>query len=205
MSDYVEKRRQLWYATLEVPAHLREKLGRKRFLKSMKTADRRSAVDLARPYIVQWKKRLMDAERETPGLVGEALAWRAEIEQAQRVDDQEEDPREAFQESLEDRTKGLEKDIGPEAVGQFWKVANGQATLTSLHVSAWEASICDLEQKTQDQMKKDVQRLTARFQTVEGINPAAVREWVKSLTIGTDGLSRAPIKRTVHSWRYSYQ
>ncbi len=206
MSDHIEKRRQLWYATLKVPAHLREKVGCTKFLKSLGTADKRKAADLARPYIVQWKKRLKDAERETPGLVGEALAWRAEIEQAQRVDDQEEDPREAFavftvQESLEERTKGLEKDIGPEAAGQFWKVANGQATLTSLHVSAWEASICDLEQKTQDQMKKDVQRLTARFQTVEGINPAAVREWVKSLTSGTDGLSRASIKRMGGAWR----
>lgn len=208
MSSYIEKRRQLWYATLKVPAHLHEKVGCTKFLKSLGTADKRKAQDLARPYIVLWKKRLKDAERETPTLVEEALSWREGLKTAvipgigQAQDDEAAwYARGAVEDQLIERTKALEQDQGAQVADQFWQVAQGKATLTSEYMSAWEASICGLEEKTQDQMKKDVQRLTARFQTVQAINPAAVREWVKSLTTGTDGLSRASIKRMGGAWR----
>jgi integrase len=206
MSTYIEKRRQLWYATLKVPAHLHGTVGCAKFLKSLGTSDKRKAADLARPFIVQWKKRIKDAERETPGLLDEALALKAELLLAKQEDAKEEDPHDAnaafnFLELLEVRTRALEKDQGADAADQYWKVVTGKATPTSPYVSTWEASICRLEQKTQDQMKKDVQRLTARFQTVESITPAAVREWVKALTRGDEGLSRASIKRMGGAWR----
>jgi integrase len=206
MSSYIEKRRQLWYATMKVPAHLHEKVGCTKFLKSLGTADKRRAADLALPLIVQWKKRIKDAERETPGLLDEALALKAELLRAKQEDDKEEDPYDAnaafiFLEHLEERTRALEKDQGADVADQYWKVVTGKATLSGPYVSTWEASICRLEQKTQDQMKKDVQRLTARFQTVESITPATVRAWVKSLTSGDDGMSRASIKRMGGAWR----
>jgi len=202
MSDHIEKRRQLWYATLKVPAHLQDKVGFTKFLKSLGTADKRKAADLARPHIVLWKKVLREAEQGTSSpLMDEALACHEDLNQEYPDEETALYATEAKELALIDRAKEIEREQGQEAATQFFRVALGKATLTSVHVSAWEASICRLEQKTQDQMKKDVQRLTTRFQTVEAITPGAVREWVKALTSGEQGLSRASIKRMGGAWR----
>jgi len=82
MSDHIEKRRQLWYATLKVPAHLQDKVGFTKFLKSLGTADKRKAADLARPHIVLWKKVLREAEQGTSSpLMDEALACHEDLNQ----------------------------------------------------------------------------------------------------------------------------
>lgn len=209
MPSYIEKKRQLWYVTLKVPERLREKVGCTKFLKSTGTADKRKAEDIARPYIVLWKKTLRDAEHGTTSpLIEEAKAWREDLTRANQMGTgQAPDDGAAFfaTEALElelvDRAKALEREHGNETATQFFRVALGKATLTSEHVNAWEAAIIDLQQKTQDQMKKDVKRLVARFPTVEGITPATVREWVKALASGDDALSHSSIKRMSGAWR----
>lgn len=204
MSSHVEKRRNLWYATLKVPAHLQGKVGRSKFLKSLGTSDKRKAGDLARPYIVLWKKELRVAEHGTSSpLVDEAKAWREDLKRASEVLDEDSTflETEGAELALIDRARALEREHGDEAATQFFHVALGKATLTSEHVSGWEVSILDLEEKTQDQMKKDVQRLVARFPTIQGINATAVREWVKVLASGEDALSHSSIKRMGGAWR----
>jgi hypothetical protein len=195
VTTYIEKRRNLWYATLKVPPALQVKVGRAKFLKSTGTAEKRKAEDIARPYIVLWKKMLRDAEHGTTSpLIEEAKAWREDLQQEYPDEETAFFATEAKELGLIDRAKELEKEHGDEKAAQFFRVALGTATLTNEHVNAWESSIIDLEQKTQDQMKKDVKRLVERFPTVEGITPASVRDWVKALTSGTEPLSHASIK-----------
>lgn len=202
MTTYIEKRRNLWYATLKVPPALQVKVGRAKFLKSTGTADKRKAEDIARPYIVLWKKMLREAEHGTTSpLIEEAKAWREDLQQEYPDEETAFFATEAKELGLIDRAKELEKEHGDEKATQFFRVALGTATLTNEHVNAWESSIIDLEQKTQDQMKKDVKRLVERFPTVEGITPASVRDWVKALTSGTEPLSHASIKRMGGAWR----
>ena len=54
MPRHLEKRRQGWYAVLNVPVDVQLELDRKRFLASLKTRDERVALRLAKSVIAHW-------------------------------------------------------------------------------------------------------------------------------------------------------
>jgi hypothetical protein len=59
----IERRRNLWYAVLRVPADVREALGKSKLLKSLGTPDRRRAAVLAAPILADWRA-MIRRERE---------------------------------------------------------------------------------------------------------------------------------------------
>ena len=63
---------------------------------------------------------------------------------------------------------------------RFAAIALGKATPSTLHFDAWKAQLT-LATKTQDQMKKDVALLVARFSTLEEITQQAVKAWLTEL------------------------
>ena len=66
MPDYIIKKRQAYYARLQVPTHLRDKLGRTEFVKSLKTKDIREADRRKHKPIAQWQNILELADGGRP-------------------------------------------------------------------------------------------------------------------------------------------
>ena len=53
--SHLERRRNLWYATLVIPADVRERLGKFKFIQSLGTPDKRQAEALKAPVVAKWK------------------------------------------------------------------------------------------------------------------------------------------------------
>jgi integrase len=84
MSDYLEKRRQLYYAVLTVPKALQPTLGL-RFVKSTATGDRRKAKLIASRLVAAWKLRIEDARGND--VRSETIQFRADMAKAEEIED----------------------------------------------------------------------------------------------------------------------
>lgn len=203
--SHIEKKRNVWYATMKVPKELQDKVGRTKFIKSLRTTDKSKAVDLARPYIVAWKRLLAQAGGETNALQREALRWKDDYQATYSPDGYESehaaDLHHIVSSGLGERAQELEEQHGPKVAHEFFEIATGKATLLRDHIANWEASISHLAEKTQDQMKKDVATLSAQFKTVQSVNAESVAEWVERLTQGATPITPATLKRMAHAWR----
>ncbi len=73
MPQNLEKRNGVWYATVLVPADVRETLGRVRFKKSLATSSEREAIRLGAPYIASWWAQIKQARGTTSAVATEAL------------------------------------------------------------------------------------------------------------------------------------
>lgn len=195
--SHIEKRRNLWYATLKVPPKLQPVVGKAKFLQSLGTPDRRRAETLAMPVVALWKAQLRKAGGETDAVLVEAMRWREAIKQVQEVGD--EDSEQELRGQVVEAAYALE-DLRGETVARRWaSVAQGEKTPSSLHLEEWKASIAGLKQKTQDQMVKDVQRLVDNFPMLEDITPRAASRWVAQLQ--KEGASVSSLERMMSAWR----
>lgn len=195
--SHIEKRRNLWYATLKVPEGLRGTLGKTKFLQSLGTPDKRRAESLAVPVIALWKAELRQAEGEPDAVQEELKLWRRTMAEARSAGDQE---TEAIAHAmLQDRAQELAKAKGTETAEHFGDVALGLRTPSIEHWNGWVASTSHLAQKTQDQAAKDVKALLAKFPAVEDMTATAARKWVDHLA--KTGTSPASLKRMVSFWR----
>ncbi|MDP1755605.1 MAG: hypothetical protein Q8K80_08770 [Methylotenera sp.] len=82
MADYLEKRRQLYYAVLTVPKALQPELGL-RFVKSTGTGDKRKACTIASQYVAGWKLLIEKAKGNDTGFLAEAIRLGEDIKKAQ--------------------------------------------------------------------------------------------------------------------------
>jgi integrase len=195
--SHIEKRRNLWYATLKVPEALREKVGKTKFLQSLGTADKRRAQALAAPVVALWKAKLRQESGEKDAVHREALRWREAIEEVREAGDHE--AVELVESLLKDKAETIEEQRGGHVAERFADVALGHKTPSELHFKEWKASIVHLEQKTQDQYVKDVQALVDRFAALEDITAQAGRRWVDELQ--KDAVSPSSLKRMASCWR----
>jgi integrase len=195
--SHIEKRRNLWYATLKVPPKLQPAIGKSKFLQSLGTPDKRRAEALARPVVAMWQAQLRKADGEKDAVLVEARHWREAILQAELEDNH--DGAFAALALVEQRQEDMQRS-GRAEDGERWAdVALGRKTPSSEHVEDWKATISNLAQKTQDQMAKDVQRLVDRFPALEDITPQAARKWVGELQKA--GATPASLQRMVSFWR----
>ncbi|MFB3134459.1 MAG: DUF6538 domain-containing protein, partial [Rhodospirillales bacterium] len=80
MPSYIERRRRLWYAKLNIPEDVRDVLGKMRFVQSLKTDSMSTAARHAVPLIARWKMQIDQARANKAGnrdpLEDEARSWR---------------------------------------------------------------------------------------------------------------------------------
>jgi integrase len=195
--SHIEKRRNLWYATLKVPEKLREKVGKTKFLQSLGTADKRRAQALAAPLVALWQAKLRQAGGEGDAVHREALRWRAAIDEVRASGDHE--ALHVIESLLVDQAETVEEQRGAHVAERFADVALGNKTPSGLHFDEWRASIVHLEQKTQDQYVKDVQTLVNKFAALEDITPQAARKWLEELQ--RQEVSASSLKRMLSCWR----
>jgi integrase len=187
LSDHIERRRNLWYATLTVPADIRGKLGKHKFIQSLGTPDKRKALALAAPLIATWRAIIRRERGEVDAVTAEALRWRLAItEEAAAFVPQkglEEFDEPAIDHLVPERAEEIEAKFGPTAARKFAQIALGITLPSSLHFEPWLAQQSNLAQKTQDQMRKDVALLVARYPTLREITHQSIKRWMDELTL----------------------
>ncbi|BAL96174.1 tyrosine-type recombinase/integrase [Rubrivivax gelatinosus] len=200
MADHIELCRNVWFATLKVPADLRPQLGRTKFKQTLQTTDRRRAVELAKPVVALWKAQLRQLQGEPGAVKTEALRWRATLEELKKAGDH--DTAEAMEMLVTDKAEEVEQEKGTAEAQAFASLALGYSTPSTLHYDAWVASIQYLVPKARDQYKADVRRLVDRFDTLEAMTPGALAQWAEQLKANPKApVSPGSLKRMVSCWR----
>ncbi len=197
--SFLEKRGNLWYASLKVPKQLRAAMGKTNLRHPLGTPDKRIAAGLAGPIVAMWKAQLREAAGEADAVLGAALWLRKVMAEATAARDGDDAGAEAVADRVVEIAQTVEKERGEDAAREFAAIAFGEVTPSHLHFEEWKASITHLDKKTQDQSARDVERLTAQFPTLEAINAQSAQRWIAELQKG--GASYSSIKRMLSFWR----
>jgi integrase len=194
----IEKRRNVWYATLHVPGDVRLQLGKSKLFQSLKTTDKRTAETRAAVVVAKWKAEIAQARGTSDPFLNEAMNWRRSVEQH--------DDKDLAESILLEHVETVVEPVkGFQTAKQFYDIASGQRRALALIVPEWKAGL-QLAPKTIDQMVKDVGRMVAKFPTTEGLDRKSVRKWLEGLSTGPEQLSPSSIRRIVgfcrNFWRY---
>ena len=178
---WMQRRREGWYVIVEAPAALRERLGKRRFVRSLQTRD--AAVARAR----RWKelasiKGEIEAARSDPAgasVTTEAMAWREAMEAARKGDSRaatgtEGDPEGFIRDLVTERAAELAATDGGKAA-TFFGLATGTATLLQHNLEPWLAEggrRGQFTERTKDDHRRALKDL-ADWMTAEGL-PATV-------------------------------
>lgn len=181
---HLERRRNLWYATLTVPPDLREHFGKFKLIQSLGTPDKRIAEVLSASLVAKWKGEFLRIRGITNPLQLEAIEWSKELK------DKGADPDQLFitEDLLIERAKDIEKTKGKEAFDSFWGVATGTSTPSNTLFETWKGKLT-LAPKTIDQMVKDVELFTIKFPTLEAVTKSSVKKWMEQLEDNDKGIS----------------
>ncbi|WP_406853788.1 DUF6538 domain-containing protein [Alsobacter sp. KACC 23698] len=154
MSRYIERRRLTYYAVVEVPPSLREKVGKKRLIRSLETRDLAVARDRRWQVVAELKREIEDARKgpseahgahPTPRqrrepltedrrrLIQEGLDWREALAKGSETGDPDDPTSYAF----DDRVDAVRDELGHEAAGVLTVVATGQGTPLKTYLDAW--------------------------------------------------------------------
>lgn len=197
--SHLERRRQLWYALLTIPADLREHFGKIRFVQSLGTADKREAEIIAGPVIASWRGQIRQAKGQSNPLQQEALRWKQELRSKAG------DPMQLTiaEEFLVDRAGEIESTKGASVADEFHGLATGSRTPSNILIEEWKAQV-DLTQKTKDQMFKDVDLMVSKFGSLQEITKGNVKRWMDE--IAKTGKGPASQKRIIsfcrNYWNY---
>lgn len=192
MADYLEKRRQLYYAVLTVPKALQPELGL-RFVKSTGTGDRRKAKDIASQLVAGWKLLIEQAKGNDTGFLADAIQFRDDIEKTQDAE-----YREALEGVLIDHAERIEQAHGLPKAKQFYDVAMGMQTPNSLHFDNWKSQLT-ISPRTVEQYSKDVQLFIEQFPVIEDVSKKEVSLWLDGLS--SKGMTKSIQKRIIKGCR----
>jgi integrase len=207
MADYLEKRRQLYYAVLTVPKSLQADLGL-RFVKSTGTGDRRKAKGIASQIVAGWKLLIEQAKGNDTSVLKRAIQWREELEKAQ-----DHKQRAIIESLIADEALALayprgedDEDVDMVLVAQgkeFYQVSTGVKTPHSLYFDNWKSQLT-ISQRTAEQYAKDVKVFIEQFPVIEDVNKKGVSLWLDGLS--AKGVSRDTqlriIKGCRNYWKY---
>lgn len=204
---YIQKRRRLWYAILEIPKGLRPKFGNKpRFIKSLETDSEKEAERRSLVHVAKWKNQIAEARGEK--VDDTASYWRRVLRNA--TDEKE---RQGYLEAIDAAAialgyetvdaPGQDPTSSPEAQ-EFMAAVHGWNVRTDEHIDEWQGQL-RLDLKTQAIYKSDVTRFSEKFKLLSDVSRPEVRRWVTVLLNG-GGQSVSSVRRIIAAcknyWRY---
>jgi integrase len=179
----IELRHRTYFAYLDIPKDVRPKLGDRRiFRKTLQTDSRSVAERRAAPLIAQWKAEVARL-RDEPDY-NDAKFWRDALRRAK-----DESERAAIMDQIDMAAwdiaavnvdhVGQPLSSDPEA-GRFYAEATGNRVPTTEHLDEWIGSL-QVKAKTAGMRRAAVERLAAKFPTLQDIDRKEVRRWVTEL------------------------
>lgn len=205
--QYLVRRGNAWYATVEIPKPLRPLLnGKSRFMKALGTSNLADANRLKLPLVAEWKRQIaLLAKQGKPDPLAQIreqfAGWRTVIAAELDVWEEDDDGRQ-FNRRLErisdmlDGASQLPDEVGP-AMRDF---ALGKATLIRDHYQTWIAEFVGTEQ-TKDQGAFAIKlylEWAGDTATVEEVSRKKAGQFVGHL-LEKSGKSRRTIERYVSS------
>lgn len=184
MPLHLEKRRRRWYAMLDIPLPLRPQFGgKRRFLKSLETADLATAQRRLVVWITRWQADLARARGTKPG--DSDAAYFLRVLRASTPDQ-----RQAVLEQIADAADAvgyLHAEMGqtpasvPEAQ-EFHGRATGGYVGTLDHLEEWLAGF-RVKPRTKEQRRRGVKRVAEAFALLRDISKPEVRKWAAGLEL----------------------
>lgn len=171
--SHIEKRANLWYATLTVPPDVRPVLGKKKFLQSTKTDRKVEAQGRAAVLVAGWKAEITRARGKLPNT--KDTFWESLRKQHLTAD-------EDTQLVIEDLAKTMaSKSSSPELSSELYKLATNQSGLPLAPlVEDWKKAQKG-GQKTIDQKHRDLVRMADHFISQAALKPQRIKAWTEKL------------------------
>lgn len=195
--SHIEKRANLYYATLTIPADVRGIIGKAKFVQSTQTPKRAEALLRAALLVAGWKSEIAKARGKLPD--ANATFW--DTLRHNYINAADEGTQAAIEEVAEAAARKMSD---PEEASALYKFATDQAgTLLAPLVEDWKGSL-RLAQKTIDQQHRDVLKMAAHFVSVEALKPQQVKAWTDKLI--KQEATAATLERVMNGcrslWRY---
>ncbi|NIZ14719.1 tyrosine-type recombinase/integrase [Phaeobacter sp. HF9A] len=189
MPKYIQLRRRVWYAVLEIPKSLRPRLKKPRFFQSLKTESRSEAERLCLPIIHQWKE-LIESVRSgtTPTDAIQAMRqFKLELER-QKV------PQHEIEMGMSEWATETEE------LAEAHFVVNGDWIVLSEHIDEYTSSLSD-QPKTVDMKRKDLDNFSKRFKYAHDATNRDIAEWVEIELIEKGKLQITTCRRIISNCR----
>lgn len=173
LAKYLEKRRQGWYAVLDVPKALRTVLGRKRFVQTLKTDSPKVAERRKGPVIAVWKG-IIEKARSTDPLEQDIAVWR----QLLSSPGLSADDRATIEDQLYDRAIQLEEVHDYEKAKAWYDQASGRLTSIRDLAELWLAEPSHLSPKTLSMKRSDLFLLAEHHTMPHAVSRKVASEFV---------------------------
>jgi integrase len=177
---YLVKRKQGFYAVVEIPKALRHAFNSKpRFLQSLTTTDQRVAERRLPIVIARWKELIEKAKGNhdpATNFMWELMEWRKAI--ASETDDENKSITLGI---ATDWLEALKDKKGDEAATEAAAVIFDNVQPLLPNFLPWTQTIKHLAAKTQDLQKLSVNHLCNHFNTTAKIDKAAVKQYLTTL------------------------
>lgn len=188
---YLQQRSRGWYAVLEIPKPLRAKVGKARFIQSLKTDSLRIAQDRVLGVVSDWKKYLaaLRAGKDI-GLEDQVSKWRhlIEYERKQGLTDQE----------IEDLSLEV---IEPDQY-LIHEIAFDKKHLLGEFVGTYIDTVKGgLQPKSVDMKRSDILRFVGKFKFAQDATTKALIAWVENDLMGEQQLSAKTCRRIFSNCR----
>lgn len=208
---YIELKDGHPYASLTIPAELREKIGKRKFRKKLKAASVKDVQLEAATLVTKWKKEialhkaLLNEETRNPLLkiIREALGFKEELDSPLL----NEQTKEALDLHLLTKLSEMEEKLGEAVAVEYSDIAYGRTTPLLPLYKEWTKNLVSekYEAKTIDTYSKDAKLFVDQFNTIEKVTSNSIDAWVlvlldKGMTKNT--LNNRVIKGIRNFWTY---
>ena len=209
----IERRKDRFYAVLEVPSDLRERLGqmvkgqrkpRRRFVQSLGTGDIIIAERKARAYLDRWRADIARARGEGPGPNDDdAAQFRQALRDAGTPTERENVLERAWERAYEIGMENIGAHETPTDVPEaadFYGRATGIGFADFL--TEWQAA-SRVTEKTKAMQAADIKRFAAKFPTISDVKKPEVKRWCLGLVV--EGLTVKTVNRVLSALRPYWQ
>lgn len=156
----MERRHNVWYAYLTVPVDVREKIGKRRFYKSLETDRKDLATIRHMQHMAVWKEQIRVARLGIPDYLVKANAI--------AVSDTKYDPEEV---------KTILDAKGEDAAAQFVSIASGQDIVFEPNLKAFLDNLKCVPESL-NQHDKDISYFCEHFTKLSEVSTKSIRKWI---------------------------
>lgn len=201
MPKYLQKRRQGWYAVVEVPRPLREKMGKARFVESLQTDSLKVAEIRKHAIVGRWKAEI-EAVRGTSSNLDRAVAARQRIDSTKKFDLQELVAlNNIIMPQTDEEMSDLEKNRK-----DLSDVLHGKKFPLKQYLNDYEKTLNHIEKKSKDMRLSDIRRFLSKFKYADQATNREVKLWVEEHLIAEEGLAVTTCRRIMSNlrqyWKY---
>lgn len=211
-ASHIERRHNTYYATLDVPKAVRSVIGKKRFVKSLKTESIAEAERRAPKLVASWKIQIEKARKHldpslTDSVEADAMYWREILRNAESPEEQA-----AMRELIADFATDIDQGtmlmlphtgapVGSSDAETFFNFATGKIIRTDEYLDDWLATLGELTPKTRDMRATTVKRLAKRLPTLDEISGKTVYQWTLDLMGGRSAPAFTTVQKMLSECR----